>query len=216
MRRTSPTADSHHLDTSMQRSSGPASGGQSISLVVKDLRDVAANRDTVSVQALLDSLGNVSHTGLMLLPALIAATPLSGIPGLTALCGLIIALTAAQILFGRETLWLPGWILRRDVASDDLLSALDKTDGVVRFLDRHAYSRFPIFVRTPMPTIITLVCLLCGLTMPFLEFLPFTGSLIGATVALLGISLLSKDGLFAVAGLTFLGAAAATILVLVT
>ncbi len=189
---------------------------QIIGSVVDDVRAVAQDRDTVSIRAVVENLGSVSQNGMMLVPALIAATPLSGIPGLTAICGLTITLIAAQMVFGRKQLWLPDWIMRRSVDADDLRSALDKSDRAIRFLDRHTHQRLRFFVRAPGRMLIKVVCLLCGLTMPFLELLPFTGSLMGATVTMLSISLLVRDGLFAVLGLAFLGTTVAVVATLLT
>jgi len=182
-----------------------------ISDVVQDVRNISRDRDEVSVGSVVTNLGHVSQAGLMLLPALIAATPLSGIPGLTSVCGLMIAIIAGQMVFGRTKLWLPQWILRRHVDADNLREALDKSDGAIRFLDRHTHRRWPVFVRQPGRTVIKLVCLMCGLVMPFLELLPFTGSLMGGVVALLSISLLTKDGLFAILGLSLLAIAGGVI-----
>ena len=182
-----------------------------ISDVVQDVRNISRDRDEVSVGSVVTNLGQVSQAGLMLLPALIAATPLSGIPGLTSVCGLMIAIIAGQMVFGRTKLWLPQWILRRHVDADNLRDALDKSDGAIRFLDRHTHRRWYVFVRQPGRTVIKLVCLICGLTMPFLELLPFTGSLMGGVVALLSISLLTKDGLFAILGLSLLAIAGGVI-----
>jgi len=38
--------------------------------------------------------------------------------------------------------------------------------------------------------------------MPFLEFVPFSSSLIGSAVALLAFGMLARDGLFVIFGLT--------------
>ncbi len=179
--------------------------------VLQDVREISKGRDQVSVEAVVTNLGHVSQAGLMLLPALIATTPLSGIPGLTTICGLMIAIIAGQMVFGRKKLWLPRWILHRHVDADNLCDALDKSGGAVRFLDRHTHKRLRYFVRQPGTTVIKVACLICGLIMPFLELLPFTGSLMGGVVTLLSISLLTKDGVFAALGLSLLALAGGVI-----
>lgn len=178
--------------------------------VVADVRGIADDRDRVSIGAVIETLGAASHSGLILIPALIAATPLSGIPGLTSVCGITIALLAVQMLWSQERLWLPDWILQRQVESDDLRSALDKAQPVIGFLDRHSHQRLRIFVRAPGRLAIRLVIVACGLVMPFLEIIPFTGSLMAGVVVFLSIALLTRDGLFALIGVGFLAATLGT------
>ena len=67
----------------------------------------AADQDRVSVDDLIDAVGHRSLLPLILVPALLAATPLSGIPGLSAICGIIIALVAVQMLMSVKEVRLP-------------------------------------------------------------------------------------------------------------
>jgi len=180
--------------------------------VIADVRDVADADSKVSIGAVVDRLGTVSHSALILIPALVAATPLSGIPGLTSVCGIMIVLLAGQMPFPREEPWLPKWILRRRVASDDLRDALDKAQPVIGFLDRHTHKRLRHFVKAPGSIVIKLMILACGLVMPFLEIIPFTGSLMAGVVLFLAVSLLTRDGLFAAIGIGFLAVAIAVLL----
>lgn len=180
------------------------SGKQTIGTVVADVRAIAAEGKEVSVGAIVERLGSVSQSGLILVPALLAATPLSGIPGLTSVCGLTIALLAIQMVWPRKHLWLPDWILRRRVDSDDLCSALDKSRPAIDFVDRHTRRRLRFFLTRPATIVIKLTIVLCGLIMPFLEVIPFTGSLMAIVVTFLATSLLTCDGLFAAFGIGFM------------
>lgn len=172
--------------------------------VLTAVEGIARGHRKVTVGDVMQGLGRASHAASLVLPAMIAATPLSGIPGLTTVCGLLIALIAAQALVGRAHFWLPGWMLRRKLDADDLLSALNKLRPVTDFLDRRARKRLRVFTRQPGVTCVRALCLICGLTMPFLEIIPFTGSLMAIVVLFLALSLLTKDGLFAAIGMAAL------------
>ena len=74
---------------------------------VVDIMADAGTDERVCVGDLVDEIDGNAFGPLMLVPALIAVTPASGIPGLTATCGLIIALIAVQIVLRRKALWLP-------------------------------------------------------------------------------------------------------------
>jgi hypothetical protein len=58
-----------------------------------------------------------------------------------------------------------------------------------------------VFVHRPLIFIPQTFCVLSGLMMPFLEFVPFSSSLVGAAVALLAFGMLARDGLFVMLGL---------------
>jgi hypothetical protein len=53
-----------------------------------------------------------------------------------------------------------------------------------------------------------MLCVLCGLAMPFLELLPFSSSLLGMAVLLISVGFLVRDGVYTLAGLVFIFIAA--------
>ena len=67
----------------------------------------------------------VAIAPLILVPALILITPISGIPGLPTLGAVLMILVTVQKLMGRNHLWLPGWLTRRNVAGERLRNSVD-------------------------------------------------------------------------------------------
>lgn len=96
------------------------------------------------------AIGTRSMIPFMLVPAFIAATPLSGIPGLTTVCGLMIALVAFRMLLNYDCMALPGWIERKSVPGARFRSALETSRPVVQSLDRHAHKRWGRLLHRPM------------------------------------------------------------------
>ncbi|WP_023851107.1 exopolysaccharide biosynthesis protein [Ponticoccus alexandrii] len=176
---------------------------QTMTEVIEELHD-AAQEDETSLGHLLSEVEHASFTPVLLAPALAVVTPLSGIPLFSSLCGLCIALVSAQMLFGRESLWLPQWLQRRKIPSDKLKSAVKTLRKPARWLDRHSRERLRVLVRPPFDRITHLLCLLCGLAMPMLELVPFSSSILGAAVSLMAMTLLLRDGLFALTGYAFI------------
>ena len=82
----------------------------------------AGSGDTVKVQQILEELGQRSTTALMLLPALLTVSPLSGIPLFSTSAGLLIALVAGQLLLGRKSIWIPGFLRDREVSACTIFS----------------------------------------------------------------------------------------------
>ncbi|SNY92723.1 Uncharacterized conserved protein [Cohaesibacter sp. ES.047] len=174
----------------------------------------AANGEKTSVGEAMDTLGAESYVALILVPALLAVSPLSGIPTASSFLGITIALVSFQALLGREQFWFPGWLLRRKVDTEKFRSAMTSLQKPAGYIDRFTKKRFSFLVQPPARTLMKLVCMLCGLTMPFMELIPFSSSILGAAVSLLATALIVRDGLLAVLGLLILSGAAVAVLFL--
>ena len=179
---------------------GEATQETSLSAII-DRVVAASHRDRVTVREIVEAIGRRSFLPLLLLPALVAATPLSGIPGLTAICGLLIATISAEMLLRFDHLRLPRPLMRRGVEGRRLREGLEKVRPVVTWLDRHTRNRLSGLFHRPMIYIPQALCLASGLLMPFLEVIPFSGSIVATGVCLLALSLLTRDGLFFVLAL---------------
>ena len=71
-----------------------------------DTVSTAAEGDTVTVGDVVDTMGERSFAAVLLIPALIMVSPLSGIPGSPTVAGSLYALICVQMLLGRNSLWL--------------------------------------------------------------------------------------------------------------
>jgi hypothetical protein len=173
---------------------------------VIDITAEAGTDERVCVGDVLDEIDGNAFGPLMLVPAMIAVTPASGIPGLTATCGLIIALIAVQIVLRRKVPWLPGFLRRRSISRSKLETARDWLARPARVIDRLTAKRLSFLVKPPFDVVPALICMVIGLAMPLMEFIPFSGSMAGAAVSLFALALVTEDGLLAVLGTAFLGA----------
>jgi hypothetical protein len=160
----------------------------------------ATDKDRICIGDLVQAIGSASFTPVLLIPALAVVSPLSGIPLFSAVMGMLIFLVSSKMLLRRGQLWLPGWILRRRIDSARVRSAFTRLRPVMAWLDAHTHARLTAFVHRPLVFVPQALCVLSGLTMPFLEFIPFSSSLVGGAVALLAFGMLARDGLFVVLG----------------
>ena len=172
-------------------------GGElhSVCDILNKLREIADSKDKVSIADVLDAIGDRSYGPAIMIPALIEMSPIGGIPGLPTFLALIIAITAAQLLFGKEHLWLPGFVQRRSVSGEKLHKAADKLNGIARRLDKWFHGRMPRFVKNPWPRIAAGVVILLCCTVPPLELLPFASTAPMLAIAAFGLALLARDGL---------------------
>src|SRR5690348_15916513 len=78
----------------------------------------------VSIGDVMRMLGPRSFAPFILAIGLIALTPIDSIPTLPTTFGVIVFLTAGQMLIGRKALWLPRILSNRAVNADSLKKAL--------------------------------------------------------------------------------------------
>lgn len=165
--------------------------------------------DSVSVRDLIQKVGERAFAPLMLIPALILVTPISGIPTLPTLGGLLIMLIAVQDLFGRDHLWLPGFLMRRQLATDRLQSALDWLEKPAGWVDRHTDDRLGMLTRSPFRQVALVIIVLITVAWPPLELLPMVTSIGAFAVSLLCIGMVTRDGAYVAAGYVFTAAVVA-------
>lgn len=170
--------------------------------------DALTAQRTVTVRDIVDAFGDSASLPVMMVPALIIVSPLSGIPFLPTVLGSVIAIVALQALLGRSGLWLPDVLMRRSVRGDRLHRALERVHRAADWVDAHARPRLRILVRPPLDVFPKAMCFLAGAAMPLLELLPFSSSLLGMAVVFFTAALLLEDGLYAVIGIVFFAAAA--------
>lgn len=161
--------------------------------------NAAQDRD-MTVRHLVQAFGRTSFLPALLLPAMAVVTPLSGIPLLSATCGLMITLIAAQMIAGRAHLWLPDIIMNRRLAARRIRKGTDWMAPVAHWIDDRANPRLQFLTTSPLRRLPEAICFLAGAVMPLLEVVPFSSSVLGAGIAMTAVGFLADDGLFVMIG----------------
>lgn len=180
-------------DTSANQSSPRDGRAETVREVVDSVLKVT-DSETVTLGDLIISAGRASFTPLLFLPAVALATPLSGIPMFSTTMGILIFLVALQMLMGRDHLWMPTWLLNMQTKTGRIRDAFGRLDPVVTWLDNRTHKRLTFLAHRPFVFVPQLLCLVSGLIIPLLEFVPFSSSLMGVAVALLALGMLARDG----------------------
>ncbi len=167
----------------------------SASDILKELRRLADSQDKVRIGDVAEAVGKRGFGPFLILPALIDISPIGVIPGLPTFLALMIAITAFQLLIGRDHLWLPGFIANRSRKSEDVKKAADKLDGIANWLDRWFHGRMRRFTSKPFQRVAAAIIILLTLTVPPLELLPLATTAPMAAIAAFGLALLVHDGL---------------------
>jgi hypothetical protein len=167
----------------------------SIEDVLEGIEDLGERRDHVCVGDALDEFGRRSFGPILLLLPLIELSPIGGIPGVPTFLALMIALVAGQLVFGREHVWLPGFLERRAIDGDKLARAAHRLDKSATRVDGWFHRRLRrltegVRQRAAGVVVIALCC-----TVPPLELIPFASSAPMIAIAAFGLALMVRDGL---------------------
>lgn len=163
--------------------------------ILDDLDELAEQNDEVSIADVVEAFGDRSYGPFLLVPALVELTPLGAVPGVPTFLAVIIALVAAQMLFGKSHLWLPGIIENRSVKADKLARASGKLRGVAKFMDKWFHGRLKHFTTHWYRRLAALVILFLCASVPPLEVLPFASSGPMLAIACFGVAIMVRDGL---------------------
>lgn len=179
----------------------------SLESLIDRIAETAEECGGVSLGLVLDVIGDRSFGSILLAAGLITVAPLIGdIPGVPTIMGVVVVLTAGQMLFGRDRVWLPDTLLDRSVSREKLDAALRWLRPATRVLDRVVGPRFEGILASGGGRAVAAVCLLIGGVMPVLEVIPFSATVAGILLTLLSLALVARDGLLALVTLTLAAA----------
>ncbi|MBO6718129.1 MAG: exopolysaccharide biosynthesis protein [Rhizobiaceae bacterium] len=158
---------------------------------------------TVSVDDVLDKVGHRSFGPILFVPALIAFTPLGGVPGLPSALAVVVILVAGQMAVGTDSIWLPRMVRSRSIDSSRLASAVSYLRPVARVIDRLLKPRLLWLTGQPFVRLAAGFCILVALTIPPLEIVPFAGTVSWGAIAAFALALVFRDGLLALIAFGF-------------
>jgi hypothetical protein len=166
----------------------------------------------VTIEDLYEQIGGRSFGPLMLMAGLVTLAPLVGdIPGVPTTIGVIVIIISSQMVIGRTSFWLPGILLNRSVPAAKLRKALSWLRRPARFVDRLVRPRLVALATGPATRVIAGLCLVIGLAMPLMDFVPFTANIAGLGLTAFGLSLIAHDGALAIGAFVFTALAVALV-----
>lgn len=154
----------------------------------------AVNGQSITVQDMMDELGRKSFAAMIMIFALLAASPASAVPGLTATVGLAVAVMVVQMLAGRDHVWLPHFLACRRIPSQRVCQAIGWLRKPVHAVERVLRPRMTFLMKRPWLYLPLTIMLCIALFMPFMEIVPTSGSIASTVVALFAAGLLVRDG----------------------
>lgn len=150
--------------------------------------------ESVTVAEVIERLGQKSFASLMLVFASVSLSPASAIPGITMMVAAVVFILVAQMIIGRDTVWLPDIIGRRRMPSEKLCRGIDWLRRPVRLVERYLKARLTFLLHLPWLWPPLLLILVLTLFMPAMEMVPMSGSIASGVIVIFAAGLLTRDG----------------------
>ncbi|MCA1773896.1 MAG: exopolysaccharide biosynthesis protein [Halomonas sp.] len=188
--------------------------GSTLMELIASLERMEQDAKRVSVDDVVHAVGRRSFGPLLLVTGLITLAPIIGdIPGMPTLMAILVLLVSGQLLAGRETFWLPGWMLKRSISRPKFDKSIYYLKKPARWIDGLLRVRLPWLTGYIGIRVTACVCLLIALAMPPMEFIPFSANGAGLALSLLGLGLVARDGAALLLGFALFGITCTLILV---
>ena len=164
------------------------------------LSDIVKSIDTqqdMTIGQLVDSLGERAFGALMFIFAVPNVIPTP--PGTSAILGLPLVILTYQVMMGRQSLWLPQAVRKRQISRNMLQTFVSKVLPVMAKLERILRPRLGLVVASDLAErVIGLVAFPLALIL-FLP-IPFGNIPPAAAIACLALGLAERDGLAVLLG----------------
>ncbi len=155
----------------------------------------------ITLNHLLNKLQQKDNLFLIILLALLAITPISFIPGMTALFGLSIVFITGQILIGRNKIWLPTKIKNKQIPHN-ISEGILKIMPYVKFIEKYIKKRAVFFssrsIKYFFISFIFILSILLIIPIPYLNFIT------SFAIILISIGLIEKDGFLLITAVFFI------------
>lgn len=173
------------------------------------------NGSKIALEDVVESMQRRGFGPLLMGPALLTVLPTGAIPGIPALCAVMIILIAVQIVAGRTHPWLPSRLKNFKFSRKKYSRALEKARPFTQWVDQHTHRRFEFFTKDPAPRLVAFISLLLAVAIIPIGFIPMVPALLAAPIVFFGVGLTAKDGLFTGIGFVSMGAGVAGVYYLI-
>lgn len=177
--------------------------------ILADLARLIEGRERVPLGEVLDTLGARGHGPIVLLLAALMMMPTGLLPLMPTIIGVLLALTAIEIMAGGKGVSLPGWIAKRQMPVRVLRSGIRRARPMADRLRRYVHPRWHLLVHSDLALWgIALLLLMSALIMAVIGAVPGLPFVLCIPALLFGIGLTAGDGLVVALGFLAVGVAA--------
>jgi hypothetical protein len=173
---------------------------RSLSQLLDHFVETTEGQKKVAVADLLDSLDSRSYGPMLMVPALIAISPVGMIPGMSLATGSLIILIATQMMLFSRRPWLPRRLASAEFPRERLQAGVTKVQRWTRPVEKLIQPRLEFLVGRVMIYPIATICILLALSFYPLALIPFAVLVPASAVAFFALGLTTRDGLLVLTG----------------
>jgi hypothetical protein len=174
---------------------------------VDRLRQLAERETDVTVGDLIGAFGASGHAPLLMIVSGLMIVPVGMIPGVGGALGLLAAAIGAQMIAGRDGVWVPRFVRRRSVSGARVTALADKVYPVSVFLARRLDARWEWLAAGRVSVVaIGVMVIVAGVSLLVVGAIPVLVPLLGLPIAVFAIGLMAQDGAVVAGGYLLLGA----------
>ncbi len=173
---------------------------QPLESILEQADDVAGENGKADLKALIESFGDRAFGPVLTLLGLLAISPVGAIPGVPIVLAAVVILFAGQILFGRTSPWLPGFLGEMSIKEEKISEMQDKAHGWLARIDGFLRPRIKWATGEVARRIAAGIVILLSFVMMPLEAVPFAVAIPAVGITLFGIGLTARDGLVMLCG----------------
>lgn len=186
-------------------SNGTSDQPQNLESIIDTIEDFTEGESSASVDDLLGAFGSRSFGPLLVAPAVLMISPIGAIPGAPAVFNVFIILVCVQYIGGLKSPWLPSALRERAVPRDKVAAALDRVRPWARRVDSLLEPRLTFLVAPPVDRVLAVVATLLSASIFVIGLVPFAAAVPSSGIALIGLSVATRDGLMALLALASVG-----------
>lgn len=187
---------------------------KTLSGISRKISAEAESHRKVPVEDIVEQVETSGFGPMLMIPALIIILPTGAIPGVPDVCNIIIALMAAQLVFGRHTPWLPKWIKDLKISGSKVSKAMKKVQPALRKIDNWSRQRLTgLTSHTAQRYIASLIVITSVLSIG-VGVIPYVPALLALPTLFFAFGMTLRDGVIILLGLILLAGVAVGIFVL--
>lgn len=149
---------------------------------------------TVTLHALLTTIGRRAYGPLLLFIGLFSISPATIVPGMTWLSAALTLVIAGQMALGLDHPWLPRRALEARFSRTALRTSVERARPWARRIDLLLKPRLHALARPPLVNFVALACVAAALITFPLGFIPFAPLAPGFAIVLFGLGMTAHDG----------------------
>lgn len=172
---------------------------QPVSEILLEIKLHETFSSAITINNVIKLLGERTFGLALLFFALPSALPISAIPGISFIFSIPIAFFSLELIFGRQSLWVPNFIGNKNIKHTTIHSIVDKSVPYLKKIERFLKPRldFMLYPITDRLSGIVIFIMSFLLMLP----IPFSNMIIASILIIFSLGFIAKDGMFIILGL---------------